>query len=73
MEWVGQIFRDAHSSNHSKGLGVLIKPNSPIHAETKELDANGRFMLNTTSPGVKTPSETSFRESSFNMTREGGG
>jgi len=43
-EWGGQIF-NSHGSNHSKGVCVLIKPNSPLHAEIVELDVNGRSII----------------------------
>ena len=43
-EWGGQIFY-LHGSNHSKGVCVLIKPNSPLHVEIVELDVNGRFII----------------------------
>ena len=32
-------------SNHSRGVCVLIKPNSPLHVEIVELDVNGRFII----------------------------
>ena len=51
-EWGGQIFY-SHGSNHSKGVCVLIKPNSPLHVETVELDVNGRFIILC----LKTPGE----------------
>ena len=35
-EWGAQIFY-SHGSDHSKGVCVLIKPNSPIHVEIVEL------------------------------------
>ena len=43
-------------SEHSKGVYVLIKPNSPIQAEIVELDTNGRFVI----LRLKTPGETNF-------------
>ena len=43
-EWGGQIFY-SNGSNHSKGVCVLIKPNSPLHVEIVELDINGRFII----------------------------
>ena len=43
-EWGGQIFY-SHGSNHSRGVCVLIKPNSPLHVEIVELDVNGRFII----------------------------
>ena len=51
-EWGGQIFY-SHGSNHSKGVCVLIKPNSPLHVEIVELDVNGRFIILC----LKTPGE----------------
>ena len=52
-EWGGQIFY-SHGSEHSKGVCVLIKPNSPIQVEIVELDTNGRFII----LRLKTPGET---------------
>ena len=54
-EWGGQIFY-SHGSEHSKGVCVLIKPNSPIQVEIVELDTNGRFVI----LRLKTPGETNF-------------
>ena len=54
-EWGGQIFY-YHGSDHSKGVCVLIKPNSPIQVEVVELDMNGRFII----LRLKTPGDTSF-------------
>ena len=51
-EWGGQIFY-SHGSNHSKGVCVLIKSNSPLHVEIVELDVNGRFIILC----LKTPGE----------------
>ena len=51
-EWGGQIFY-SHGSNHSKGVCVLKKPNSPLHVEIVELDINGRFII----LSLKTPGE----------------
>jgi len=51
-EWGGQIFY-SHGSNHSKGVCILIKPNSPLHAEIGELDINGRLIILC----LKTPGE----------------
>ena len=51
-EWGGQIFY-SYGSNHSKGVCVLIKPNSPLHVEIVELDINGRFII----LSLKTPGE----------------
>ena len=31
--------------DHSKGMRILTKPNSPLRAETVELDINGRFII----------------------------
>lgn len=44
----GQIFY-SHGTDHSKGVCVLIKANSPIHVQRAELDIR-----------LKTPGETSF-------------
>ena len=30
---------------HSEGMCILIKPNSPLRAEVVELDINGRFII----------------------------
>ena len=43
-EWGGQIFY-SHGSDHSKGVCILIKPNSTVHADVVELDTNGRFII----------------------------
>ena len=43
-EWGGQVFY-SHGSDHSKGVCILIKPNSPYHAEIVELDIHGRFII----------------------------
>jgi len=53
-EWGGQIFC-SHGSDHSKGVCILIKPNSTLHGEIVELDANGRFII----LRLKTQGETS--------------
>ena len=53
-EWGGQTFY-SHGSDHSKGVCVLIKPNSPLYAEKVELDVNGRFII----LSLKTPGEIS--------------
>jgi len=54
-EWGGQIFY-SHGSDHSKGVCVLIKRNSPIQVGIVELDMNGRYII----LRRKTPGETSF-------------
>jgi len=54
-DWGGQIFY-SHGSDHSKGVCVLIKRNSPIQVEIVELDMNGRFII----LRLKTLGETSF-------------
>ena len=53
-EWGGQVFY-SHGSDHSKGVCILIKPNSPYHAEIVELDIYGRFIILC----LKTPGEIS--------------
>ena len=54
-EWSGQIFY-SHGTEHSKGVCVLIKPNSLIQVEIVELDTNGRYII----LGLKTPGEIIF-------------
>jgi len=46
----------SHGSDHSKGVCVLIKPNSPIQVEIVELDMNGRFII----LRLRKPGETTF-------------
>ena len=53
-EWGGQIFY-SHGSDHSKGVCILIKPNSTLHADIVELGTNGRFIT----LRLKTQGETS--------------
>ena len=53
-EWGGQIFC-SHGSDHSKGVCILIKPNSTLHADIVELDTNGKFII----LRLKTQGETS--------------
>lgn len=54
-KWGGQIFY-SHGSDHSKGVWILIKPNSTLHAEVVELDKKGRFII----LPLKTQGEVSF-------------
>ena len=54
-EWGGQIFY-SHGSEHSKGVCVLIKPNSLFQVDIVELDTNGRYII----LRLKTPGETIF-------------
>lgn len=38
-------FLFSHGSDHSKGVCILIKPNSTLHADVVKLDTNGRFII----------------------------
>ena len=54
-EWGGQVVY-SHGSDHSKGVCVLIKPNSPNNVEIVEFDTSGRFII----LRIKKPGETGF-------------
>lgn len=43
-EWGGQIFY-SHGSDHSKGVGILIKPDSTLNADVVDVNTNGRFII----------------------------
>ena len=35
----------SHGPDHAKGVCILTKPNSTVHADEVELDTNGRFII----------------------------
>lgn len=43
-EWGGQIFY-LHGSDHSKGVFILIKPDSTLNADVVDVNTNGRFII----------------------------
>lgn len=43
-EWGGQIFY-LHGSDHSKGVCILIKPDSTLNADVVDVNTNGRFII----------------------------
>ena len=43
-EWGGQIFY-SYGSDHSKGVCILIKPDSTLNADVVDVNTNGRFII----------------------------